>query len=86
MYGHRLIFQNFAIVVRHADGCTSSSVIRDTNRRTACGRAMRGLVGAKIEYCKAEDEMSNDNKGYWDMPSYCAPAQRPVDWAALDLY
>lgn len=76
----------FAIVIRHADGCSSSEVILESSRKIAIARAMRGLVGAKVEFCKTEDELSNDETGRWDMPSYRAPAQQPTDYSRLDLY
>lgn len=86
MYGQRLIFKNYAIYVQHAEGYTSQHVIRETSRRIACGRAMSGLQGAKIAFCKAEDELTNDEKGMWDMPSYVARGQRAIDYSVLDMY
>lgn len=85
MYGHRLIFKNYAIYVQRAEGI-SQHVIRESSRRIACGRAIGGEAGAKIVFCKAEDELTNDEKGMWDMPSYKLPPRRPLEPGALDLY
>lgn len=77
---------NFIIGVRHACGGTSYDVINESSRKVAIARAMKGLVGAKVMYVKTEDQLSNDDKGYFGLPSYRAPAQRPIDYSVLDMY
>lgn len=77
---------NFVIGVRHACGGTNYEVILESNRKVAIARAMKGLVGAKVIYCKTEDELSNSDKGYFGLPSYRAPAQRSTDYSVLDMY
>ena len=77
---------NFVIGVLHADGGSSYEVILESNRKVAIARAMRGLTGAKVIYCKTEDELSNSDKGYFGLPSYVAPPQRSTDYSVLDMY
>ena len=77
---------NFVIGLRHADGASSFTVILESSVKVAIARACRGLVGAKVVYCKTEDDLSNDDRGYFGLPSYRAPAQRPTDYSVLDMY
>lgn len=59
-------FHDFCICVRHPNGGHEQIVIRETSRRIACGKAMKGAPeGCRIASVKTPDEMTYDDRWSW---------------------
>lgn len=82
----RIMYHNFAVVISiPGEGCYETVQSACSSRR-ALGMAFRGLPkGGKVLLCKREDEMTNDEKGRWGMPSY-RPERTRTDYSVLDQF
>ena len=82
----RTIYFNWGVVISiSGEGCYHS-VESAPSSREALARAFRGLSkGGKVLFCKREQDMTNAEKGEWDMPSYHHERGK-VNYSVLDMY